>query len=122
MVNASLKSFHPPGWEGAPVTERKREQGDGRPAEPPEYQEAGEFFNRTYMTEGLRDLIANGVRRLSGAGQSLQNHRPSIYRQFKPKYNHRGAERTEKSHYPLWYADSEEFCLVIKLKIVLFVS
>ena len=34
----------------------------------PEYQEAGEFFNRTYMTEGLRDLMANGARRLSGAG------------------------------------------------------
>lgn len=33
-----------------------------------EYQEAREFFNRTYMTEGLRDLLANGVRRLTGAG------------------------------------------------------
>ena len=68
MVNSSLKDFHSPGWEGAPATERKREQGDGRPAEPPEYQDAGEFFSRTYMTEGLRDLMANGVRRLTGAG------------------------------------------------------
>ncbi len=34
----------------------------------PEYQEAREFFERTYMTEGLRDLVVNGIRRLTGAG------------------------------------------------------
>lgn len=34
----------------------------------PEYGEAGEFFDRTYMTEGLRDLMANGIKRLTGAG------------------------------------------------------
>ena len=34
----------------------------------PEYQEAREFFDRTYMTEGLRDLVVNGIRRLTGAG------------------------------------------------------
>ncbi len=33
-----------------------------------EYQEAREFFDRTYMTEGLRDLLANGLKRLTGAG------------------------------------------------------
>ena len=61
MVNASLKDFHSPGWEGAPATERKREQGDGRPAEPPEYQDAGEFFNRTYMTEGFDDAAMRTI-------------------------------------------------------------
>ena len=39
-----------------------------RNAAAPEYQEAREFFERTYMTEGLRDLLANGFRRLTGAG------------------------------------------------------
>ena len=34
----------------------------------PEYQEAREFFDRTYMTEGLRDLVVNGIKRLTGAG------------------------------------------------------
>ena len=34
----------------------------------PEYGEAGEFFRRTYMTEGLRDLVVNGIQRLTGAG------------------------------------------------------
>ena len=34
----------------------------------PEYGEAGPFFDRTYMTEGLRDLVANGINRLTGAG------------------------------------------------------
>ena len=34
----------------------------------PEYGEAGEFFRRTYMTEGLRDLVVNGIKRLTGAG------------------------------------------------------
>ncbi len=29
-------------------------------------------------------------------GQSLQNHSPSIVHKYKPKYNHRGAENTEK--------------------------
>ena len=34
----------------------------------PEYGEADPFFSRTYMTEGLRDLVANGIKRLTGAG------------------------------------------------------
>ena len=34
----------------------------------PEYGDAREFFNRTYLTEGLRDLIVNGYTRLSGEG------------------------------------------------------
>ena len=34
----------------------------------PEYGEAGEFFRRTYMTEGLHDLVVNGIKRLTGAG------------------------------------------------------
>ena len=34
----------------------------------PEYGEAGPFFDRTYMTEGLRDLVVNGIKRLTGAG------------------------------------------------------
>ncbi len=34
----------------------------------PEYGEAGPFFSRTYMTEGLRDLVANGIKRLTGGG------------------------------------------------------
>lgn len=33
-----------------------------------EYADAREFFRRTYLTAGLRDLLANGVKRLSGAG------------------------------------------------------
>ena len=35
---------------------------------PPEYGDAREFFRRTFMTAGLRDLVVNGVKRLSGAG------------------------------------------------------
>ncbi|MDE2636072.1 MAG: DUF499 domain-containing protein [Chloroflexota bacterium] len=34
----------------------------------PEYGEARPFFERTYMTEGLRDLVVNGIKRLTGAG------------------------------------------------------
>ena len=34
----------------------------------PEYQDPQEFFARTYITEGLRDLLAGAARRLSGAG------------------------------------------------------
>ena len=34
----------------------------------PEYGEARPFFSRTYMTEGLRDLVVNGIKRLTGAG------------------------------------------------------
>lgn len=34
----------------------------------PEYGDPGEFFRRTYLTEGLVSLLANGLRRLSGAG------------------------------------------------------
>lgn len=34
----------------------------------PEYGEALPFFSRTYMTEGLRDLVVNGIRRLTGQG------------------------------------------------------
>ena len=34
----------------------------------PEYGEAGPFFSRTYMTEGLRDLVINGIKRLTGVG------------------------------------------------------
>ena len=34
----------------------------------PEYGEAGPFFDRTYMTEGLRDLVVNGIKRLTGTG------------------------------------------------------
>ncbi len=34
----------------------------------PEYQEARPFFDRTYMTEGLRDLVVNGIKRLTGTG------------------------------------------------------
>ena len=34
----------------------------------PEYGEAGEFFRRTYMTEGLRDLVVNGIQRLDRRG------------------------------------------------------
>ena len=33
-----------------------------------EYGEPGEFFRRTYMTQGLRDLIVNGIKRLAGTG------------------------------------------------------
>lgn len=32
----------------------------------PEYGDPAEFFNRTYLTEGLRDLLARSIRRLSG--------------------------------------------------------
>lgn len=39
-----------------------------RGAAAPEYAEAGPFFERTYMTEGLRDLVVNGIKRLTGAG------------------------------------------------------
>ena len=39
-----------------------------RKAAAPEYQDAREFFERTYMTEGLRDLVVNGIKRLTGAG------------------------------------------------------
>jgi predicted AAA+ superfamily ATPase len=34
----------------------------------PEYQEPGEFFRRTFLTEGLRTLLTNAVRRWSGQG------------------------------------------------------
>jgi uncharacterized protein len=33
-----------------------------------EYRDPREFFRRTYLTEGLRRLLGNGLRRLSGAG------------------------------------------------------
>jgi hypothetical protein len=33
-----------------------------------EYAEPVEFFRRTYLTEGLRDLLVTGVRRLTGQG------------------------------------------------------
>lgn len=33
-----------------------------------EYGDAEEFFRRTYLTEGLRNLLLNGVRRLRGEG------------------------------------------------------
>ena len=39
-----------------------------RNAAAPEYQEAREFFDRNYMTEGLLDLVVNGIRRLTGSG------------------------------------------------------
>ena len=29
----------------------------------PEYADAGKFFSRTFLTEGLRDLLVNGIRR-----------------------------------------------------------
>ena len=34
----------------------------------PEYGFAAEFFRCTYLTEGLRDLIINGIKRLTGEG------------------------------------------------------
>ncbi len=34
----------------------------------PEYQDPVEFFQRTYLTEGLLKLLANGLRRLTSAG------------------------------------------------------
>ncbi|MEZ4730225.1 MAG: hypothetical protein R3E79_24105 [Caldilineaceae bacterium] len=34
----------------------------------PEYGDPLEFFRRTYLTEGLVTLLANGVRRLDGQG------------------------------------------------------
>ncbi len=34
----------------------------------PEYQDPREFFARTYITEGLRDLLVGAARRLSGGG------------------------------------------------------
>ena len=39
-----------------------RDEGAG------EYRDPREFFRRTYLTEGLRRLLGNGLRRLSGAG------------------------------------------------------
>ena len=33
-----------------------------------EYQDPQEFFDRTYLTQGLRDLLAGAARRLSGGG------------------------------------------------------
>jgi predicted AAA+ superfamily ATPase len=35
---------------------------------PSEYQHPVEFFRRTFITEGLKQLLVNGVRRLSGQG------------------------------------------------------
>ena len=34
----------------------------------PEYQDPLQFYSRTYITQGLRDLLAGAARRLSGAG------------------------------------------------------
>jgi len=34
----------------------------------PEYNDPAEFFRRTYLTEGLVGLLANGLRRLNGLG------------------------------------------------------
>jgi uncharacterized protein len=34
----------------------------------PEYGDPKEFFRRTYLTDGLRSLLVNGLRRLSGKG------------------------------------------------------
>jgi uncharacterized protein len=34
----------------------------------PEYADPKEFFRRTYLTEGLRDLLVTGVKRLTGQG------------------------------------------------------
>ena len=36
----------------------------------PEYGDPVEFFSRTYLTEGLRDLLTRAVRRLSGDGNA----------------------------------------------------
>ena len=33
-----------------------------------EYQDPGEFFRRTFITEGLQKLLSNGVRRIGGQG------------------------------------------------------
>ena len=35
---------------------------------PPEYRDPAEFFSRTYLTEGLSNLLVGAARRLSGAG------------------------------------------------------
>ncbi len=35
---------------------------------PPEYSDPREFFSRTYLTDGLRTLLAGAAKRLSGAG------------------------------------------------------
>src|SRR5690606_11751771 len=34
----------------------------------PEYGDPREFFRRTYLTEGLVDLLVNGLKRLTGSG------------------------------------------------------
>lgn len=34
----------------------------------PEYGDPGEFFRRTYLTEGLLDLLVTGIKRLTGQG------------------------------------------------------
>lgn len=39
-------------------------QGEGSS----EYRDPKEFFRRTYLTEGLKNLLGNAIRRLSGAG------------------------------------------------------
>ncbi|MGI6364080.1 MAG: Swt1 family HEPN domain-containing protein [Bacillota bacterium] len=39
-------------------------KGEGKP----EYQDPREFFNRTYLTEGLKQLLNNALLRLSGQG------------------------------------------------------
>lgn len=36
----------------------------------PEYSDPAEFFSRTYLTEGLRDLLSRSLRRLSGDGNA----------------------------------------------------
>ena len=36
----------------------------------PEYGDPGEFFTRTYLTEGLRDLLSRALRRMSGDGNA----------------------------------------------------
>src|SRR5690606_25385080 len=37
-------------------------------AAPSEYQNSREFFRRTYLTDSLRHLLVNAIRRLSGIG------------------------------------------------------
>ena len=41
-----------------------------------DYADPVEFFKRTYLTEGLRDLIGRAVRRLVGRRQRLAGHQP----------------------------------------------
>ncbi len=41
-------------------------QGEGSS----EYRDPKEFFRRTYLTEGLKSLLANAIRRLSGTGSN----------------------------------------------------